>query len=180
MLDDSDRFKEEWKASRPKPPKQKRPSPSPDDDDGDISAESSGDETVFKDLDLGALEHRGRGEYRCPKTRCKRGGVDRDGQLVIFTRNSAYLFVPIPSHHAAAELTNTDDSQHVNKHRKPYVCNKLGCPNTERKRRFARKDGLDRHQKTVDHYDSIPTDRRGSAALKTETTSEQVKQESAH
>lgn len=42
-------------------------------------------------------------------------------------------------------------SQHCNKHRKPYRCNLDGCPNPVKKRRFARRDGLERHQRMVAH-----------------------------
>lgn len=41
--------------------------------------------------------------------------------------------------------------QHYNKHRKPWVCELENCPNLPNKRRFARRDGLERHKQTVKH-----------------------------
>ncbi|UNI22672.1 hypothetical protein JDV02_008537 [Purpureocillium takamizusanense] len=92
------------------------------------------DDELFLDIDMDALRQRGKGTYSCPKgTRCKKGGVDKEGNLIIFDRNSSF-------------------AQHCNKHRKPWRCDIAGCPNPPKKRRFARRDGLERHKATVKHY----------------------------
>jgi hypothetical protein len=104
----------------------------------DIGSGSDGtgatdEEEQFQNIDMEALRTRGKGEYHCPKGRaCTKGGVNKDGSLVTFDRNSAF-------------------AQHCNKHRKPYRCNLDGCPNPVKKRRFARRDGLERHQRMVAH-----------------------------
>ncbi|KAM4062881.1 hypothetical protein HRG_007700 [Hirsutella rhossiliensis] len=92
------------------------------------------DDEMFLDIDMEALRQRGKGTYSCPKAyQCKKGGVDKEGNLVIFDRNSSF-------------------AQHCNKHRKPWRCDIPGCPNPPKKRRFARRDGLERHKATVKHY----------------------------
>ncbi|RDA84596.1 hypothetical protein CP532_6045 [Ophiocordyceps camponoti-leonardi (nom. inval.)] len=92
------------------------------------------DDDLFPDNDMDALRTRGKGTYSCPKAlRCTKGGVDKDGNLIIFDRNSSF-------------------AQHCNKHRKPWRCDIPGCPNPPKKRRFARRDGLERHKTTVKHY----------------------------
>lgn len=59
----------------------------------DESADSSDDE-LFLDIDMDALRQRGKGSYSCPKAyQCKKGGVDKDGNLVIFDRNSSFAYV---------------------------------------------------------------------------------------
>lgn len=98
-------------------------------DDSDDS-----DEDLFPDIDMEALRQRGKGNYSCPKAfHCTKGGVDKEGNLIIFDRNSSF-------------------AQHCNKHRKPWRCDIPGCPNPPKKRRFARRDGLERHKTTVKHY----------------------------
>ncbi|POR34632.1 Uncharacterized protein TPAR_05172 [Tolypocladium paradoxum] len=92
------------------------------------------DDELFPEIDMEALRQRGKGNYSCPKTyQCKKGGVDKEGNLVIFDRNSSF-------------------AQHCNKHRKPWRCDIPGCPNPPKKRRFARRDGLERHKTTVKHF----------------------------
>ncbi|PHH84205.1 hypothetical protein CDD83_2323 [Cordyceps sp. RAO-2017] len=92
------------------------------------------DDELFLEIDMEALRQRGKGSYSCPKGfHCKKGGVDKEGNLVIFDRNSSF-------------------AQHCNKHRKPWRCDIPGCPNPPKKRRFARRDGLERHKTTVKHY----------------------------
>ncbi|KAH7113372.1 hypothetical protein EDB81DRAFT_825388 [Dactylonectria macrodidyma] len=87
----------------------------------------------FARIDMEALKQRGKGSYYCPRGhRCDKGGVDKDGHLVLFGRNSSF-------------------AQHCNKHRKPWWCDVPGCPNPPTKRKFARRDGLDRHKATVKH-----------------------------
>lgn len=104
---------------------------------GDMSgSESSSDDNdeQFQAIDMDALRQRGKGVYFCPKgLKCDKGGVDKDGNLVVFDRNSSF-------------------AQHCNKHRKPWRCDVPGCPNPPKKRRFARRDGLERHKTTVKHY----------------------------
>ncbi|KAJ3486322.1 hypothetical protein NLG97_g6642 [Lecanicillium saksenae] len=96
-------------------------------------SESDGDEELFASIDMDALKQRGKGSYTCPKgKRCDKGGVDKDGNVIVFDRNSSF-------------------AQHCNKHRKPWVCDLAHCPNTPKKRRFARRDGLERHKQTVKH-----------------------------
>ncbi|XWW98597.1 hypothetical protein V2A60_006597 [Cordyceps javanica] len=99
----------------------------------DDSDSDSGDEELFASIDMDALKQRGKGSYTCPKgIRCDKGGVDKDGKIIVFDRNSSF-------------------AQHCNKHRKPWVCDLANCPNTLKKRRFARRDGLERHKQTVKH-----------------------------
>ncbi|KAK3390091.1 hypothetical protein B0H63DRAFT_107116 [Podospora didyma] len=77
-----------------------------------------------------SLQARGTGTHKCPHgTSCRKGGVRPNGQVVIFSRNSAFR------HHMA-------------KHQKPYQCKLKGCPNTSG---FAREDQLRRHEQTVAH-----------------------------
>lgn len=66
---------------------------------GDVSGsdESSDDDEQFQSIDMEALRQRGKGVYFCPKgAKCDKGGVDKDGNLVIFDRNSSFACVPIP------------------------------------------------------------------------------------
>ena len=62
---------------------------------GNKSDESDeSDDELFLDIDMDALRQRGKGNYSCPKgTRCKKGGVDKDGNLVVFDRNSSFAYV---------------------------------------------------------------------------------------
>ncbi|CZS80103.1 unnamed protein product [Fusarium graminearum] len=91
------------------------------------SEDSGGDEDEqFSKIDMDALKQRGKGAYHCPlEYRCDKGGVDKDGKLVIFDRNSSFA--------------------------KPWRCDVPGCPNPPKKRKFARRDGLERHKLTVKH-----------------------------
>ncbi|KAH6605800.1 hypothetical protein Trco_004953 [Trichoderma cornu-damae] len=92
------------------------------------------DENQFAGINMKALKQRGKGKYYCPRGyHCDKGGVDKHGNLVLFDRNSSF-------------------AQHCNKHRKPWRCDVPGCPNPPKKRRFARRDGLERHKATVKHY----------------------------
>lgn len=52
------------------------------------------DDEQFQSVDMEALRQRGKGSYSCPKgTQCKKGGVDKDGQLIVFDRNSSFAYV---------------------------------------------------------------------------------------
>lgn len=45
-----------------------------------------------------ALKQRGKGSYYCPMGhRCDKGGVDKDGKLVVFDRNSSFAYVTQPA-----------------------------------------------------------------------------------
>jgi hypothetical protein len=56
------------------------------------SEDSGGDEDEqFSKIDMDALKQRGKGSYHCPLgLRCDKGGVDKEGKLVIFDRNSSF------------------------------------------------------------------------------------------
>ncbi|OAA70501.1 hypothetical protein ISF_02475 [Cordyceps fumosorosea ARSEF 2679] len=61
----------------------------------DDSDSDSGDEELFSSINMDALKQRGKGTYMCPKgTKCDKGGVDRDGKVIIFDRNSSFAYVP--------------------------------------------------------------------------------------
>ena len=130
------------------------------------------DDELFPEIDMEALRQRGKGNYSCPKSyQCKKGGVDKEGNLVIFDRNSSFAYVvtadpiqrkhlrdavwrpcPRQRHAICLRLLTKQNRQHCNKHRKPWRCDIPGCPNPPKKRRFARRDGLERHKTTVKHY----------------------------
>lgn len=64
-------------------------SASPADDMSDSGESSSG---MFDNINMDALKHRGKGAYSCPKgMSCNRGGVSREGKIVIFDRNSSFV-----------------------------------------------------------------------------------------
>ncbi|KAM3433342.1 hypothetical protein NHJ13734_006492, partial [Beauveria thailandica] len=55
------------------------------------SDSDSGDEELFAAIDMESLKQRGKGSYTCPKgTKCDKGGVDKDGNVIIFDRNSSF------------------------------------------------------------------------------------------
>ncbi|KAG6009187.1 hypothetical protein E4U54_008595 [Claviceps lovelessii] len=55
---------------------------------------SSDDDEQFQSIDMDALRQRGKGVYFCPKgVKCDKGGVDKDGNLVVFDRNSSFACV---------------------------------------------------------------------------------------
>ncbi|KAI1169628.1 hypothetical protein F4777DRAFT_584729 [Nemania sp. FL0916] len=77
-----------------------------------------------------SLKTRGTGNYTCPfGLKCKRGAVDDNGNLIVFTRNS-------------------EIRAHVEKHLKRWKCKLPNCPT---RKGFSRQDQLKRHQETVDH-----------------------------
>lgn len=126
------------------------------DNEDDSDSESDGDEELFASINIEALNQRGKGAYTCPKgKRCDKGGVDKYGNVVVFDRNSSFAYSPSPFSakifRASKILTPSSNSLHCNKHRKPWVCTLDNCPNTPKKRRFARRDGLRRHKATVNH-----------------------------
>jgi hypothetical protein len=105
-----------------------------EDDGDDDDDEDEYDDEEFQQIDMNALRQRGKGSYFCPKGRhCDKGGVDKEGNIVRFDRNSSFI-------------------QHCNKHRRPWRCELPGCPNPPKKRKFARRDGLERHKLTVKHF----------------------------
>jgi hypothetical protein len=62
--------------------------------DASVSDDSSDDEEQFQAIDMEALRQRGKGFYSCPKgVKCDKGGVDKDGNVVIFDRNSSFAYV---------------------------------------------------------------------------------------
>ena len=76
------------------------------------------------------LTSRGSGHHTCPQgLSCTKGGVNAEGALVVFERNSAFR-------------------AHLEKHEKTYKCDIPGCTNTKG---FARIDQLRRHKETVRH-----------------------------
>ncbi|KAG5296979.1 hypothetical protein I7I48_05958 [Histoplasma ohiense] len=84
---------------------------------------------TIQDL-LKSLVSRGKGNHICPfGYRCRKGGVDSNGEMVIFERNSVFR-------------------SHLEKHQKLYKCELPGCKNHKG---FARKDQLQRHQENVAH-----------------------------
>ncbi|KAI0150758.1 hypothetical protein GGR57DRAFT_182325 [Xylariaceae sp. FL1272] len=80
------------------------------------------------------LRTRGTGSYTCPfGLKCNKGAVEKDGSLVVFTRNS-------------------EIRTHVEKHLKRWKCNLPNCPT---RKGFSRQDQLKRHQENVAHEPSI-------------------------
>lgn len=78
----------------------------------------------------GDFNFRGSGHHTCPQgLSCTKGGVNAEGALVVFERNSAFR-------------------AHLEKHEKTYRCDIPGCTNTKG---FARIDQLRRHKETVRH-----------------------------
>lgn len=73
-------------------------------DAGHRSDESDeSDDDMFLDIDMEALRQRGKGTYSCPKAyQCKKGGVDKEGGLIIFDRNSSFAYV--------VEISNSSSS----------------------------------------------------------------------
>lgn len=63
----------------------------------DDSDSDSGDEELFAEIDMDSLKQRGKGSHTCPKgSRCDKGGVDKDGNVIVFDRNSSFAYVPSP------------------------------------------------------------------------------------
>ena len=76
------------------------------------------------------FKSRGSGHHTCPQGfSCTKGGVNAEGALIVFERNSAFR-------------------AHLEKHEKTYRCDIPGCSNT---RGFARIDQLRRNKETVRH-----------------------------
>lgn len=52
------------------------------------------DDGLFAGINLKALKQRGKGKYYCPRGhRCDKGGVDKNGNLILFDRNSSFAYV---------------------------------------------------------------------------------------
>lgn len=50
------------------------------------------DDELFQSIDMAALGNRGKGVYSCPKgIKCTKGGVDKQGCVVAFERNSSFV-----------------------------------------------------------------------------------------
>jgi hypothetical protein len=65
----------------------------PENEDASLSPDSSDSDGALDSIDMQKLSQRGRGVYFCPRLyNCKRGGVDKDGQLIEFARNSAFMY----------------------------------------------------------------------------------------
>lgn len=109
------------------------------------------DKDHFANYNLDRWKRRGKGAQNyCPRgLACNKGGV-KDGQLVHFERNSAFI-------------------QHCNKHKRPFVCELPGCPNPIQRRSFARADGLRRHQDSVSH--GVPCENKNMSRQRTERLS---------
>ncbi|KAK2596681.1 hypothetical protein QQS21_006256 [Conoideocrella luteorostrata] len=70
------------------------------------SDDSSSDDEQFQAIDMDALRQRGKGNYYCPKgDKCDKGGVDRDGKLVVFDRNSSFVCVSTPNYRFVTQST---------------------------------------------------------------------------
>lgn len=77
----------------------------PDDGSGSDDSDDEDDER-FSQEKMDALKTRGKGNHQCPKGHlCTKGGVDKDGNLVQFDRNSAFAYVSISLPLARATLT---------------------------------------------------------------------------
>ncbi|KAG5982957.1 hypothetical protein E4U55_001057 [Claviceps digitariae] len=64
---------------------------------------SSDDDEQFQSIDMAALRQRGKGVYFCPKgVKCDKGGVDKDGNLVVFDRNSSFAIATNTANPGAA------------------------------------------------------------------------------
>lgn len=106
-------------------------------------------------VDANQLGQRGKGRHTCPHAfRCNKGGVNPDGTMVIFERNSDFRYCaihPVSRRgcvlHAAAD-TIAACRGHLQKHDKPFKCDLPGCTN---RTGFARIDQLNRHKATTRH-----------------------------
>jgi hypothetical protein len=59
---------------------------------GSDDSDDEDDDEQFQQIDMNALRQRGKGAYYCPKGRqCDKGGVDKEGNLVRFDRNSSFM-----------------------------------------------------------------------------------------
>lgn len=57
------------------------------------SDDSDDEDDLFGRIDMEALGIRGKGSHYCPLGhRCSKGGVDKDGTLVLFDRNSSFAY----------------------------------------------------------------------------------------
>ncbi|KAH8810704.1 hypothetical protein F5884DRAFT_258903 [Xylogone sp. PMI_703] len=103
---------------------------SPGDESQSGASLENASESIDWPLLLERLKSRGTGRHTCPQGRsCKKGGVQPNGELTVWTRNSAFR-------------------THILLHVKMFKCDLPGCTNTKG---FARIDQLERHKKTVQH-----------------------------
>ncbi len=73
----------------------------------DDSESDTGDEDLFAGINMDALKQRGKGSHICPKgPRCDKGGVDKDGNVIVFDRNSSFAYVPNPLASPRAKLNH--------------------------------------------------------------------------
>lgn len=64
------------------------------DESGSDDSSDDDDDEQFQKIDMEALRQRGKGVYICPKSlKCDKGGVDKDGNIVVFDRNSSFAYV---------------------------------------------------------------------------------------
>ncbi|KLJ13167.1 hypothetical protein EMPG_11889 [Blastomyces silverae] len=108
---------------------------------------------TIQDL-LKSLVSRGKGDHFCPLGhRCRKGGVDGNGEIVNFERNSVFRHVLafilyIENQHILFLTQIGFVRSHLEKHQKLHRCELPGCKNHKG---FARKDQLQRHQENVAH-----------------------------
>ncbi|KAF7559996.1 hypothetical protein G7046_g4154 [Stylonectria norvegica] len=70
----------------------------------DSSSDDLGDDEDehFAKIDMDALKQRGKGSHYCPLGhRCDKGGVDKEGNLVLFDRNSSFAYASHLLNHPA-------------------------------------------------------------------------------
>ncbi|KAL2844880.1 hypothetical protein BJX68DRAFT_242524 [Aspergillus pseudodeflectus] len=106
--------------------------PMPQSDTVETDTSPMSDDAIHESVQdiLDTLKSRGKDNHVCPwGNRCTKGGVGPDGNVVVFERNSAFR-------------------AHLEKHERLYRCDLPRCKN---RKGFARRDQLERHQKTVPH-----------------------------
>lgn len=100
---------------------------------------------------LGELKTRGKGHYTCPrKYDCKKGGVQPNGELTVFERNSAFRY-STKVHEKGFNADHNECRAHLQLHERAFKCDLPGCTNTKG---FARIDQLERHKTSVKHHAS--------------------------
>jgi len=98
---------------------------------------------------LGELKNRGKGHYTCPRTYdCKKGGVQPNGELTVFERNSAFRY-STRVFEKGFIANHNECRAHLQLHERAFKCDLPGCTN---KKGFARFDQLERHKTSVKHH----------------------------
>jgi hypothetical protein len=98
---------------------------------------------------LGELKSRGKGHYTCPRRNdCKKGGVQPNGELTVFERNSAFRY-STRVHVKGFNANYNECRAHLQLHERAFKCDLPGCTN---KKGFARIDQLERHKTSVKHH----------------------------